>query len=71
MKGGCEHIGELITENISDGSYDDGCWLINTVICSLCQKVYDITLALDSVEERLMKLIIDSRENSELYSAER
>ena len=51
MKGGCEHIGELITENISDGSYDDGCWLINTVICSLCDKVYDITLALDSVEE--------------------
>lgn len=51
MKGCCEHIGELITENISDGSYDDGCWLINGVICPYCKGFYDIVLALDSVEE--------------------
>lgn len=51
MKGCCEHIDELITKNISDGSYEDGCLFINSVICYRCDKVYDITLALDSVEE--------------------
>ena len=51
MKKCCEHIDELITENISNGSYDDGCWLINSVHCYYCDKIYDITLAVDSVEE--------------------
>lgn len=47
----CERIDELITENISNGSYDDGCWLIDSVYCCYCEKIYNITLALDSVEE--------------------
>lgn len=51
LKCSCEHIDELIAANISDGSYEDGCLLINSVICYHCDKVYDITLALDSVEE--------------------
>ncbi len=47
----CEHIGELLTAHISNGEYDgDGCWLINDVFCWQCDKSYDITLALDSME---------------------
>ena len=55
MKDCCEHIDELITANISNGSYEEGCLLINNVICYHCDKVYDITLTLDSVEEEVIE----------------